>query len=227
MSATRRDPVQQRSRDRVERILAAAAELLYEGGLDALEMRALAETSGVPISTIYRYFENSDAIVAAFLDREMEKLDAAIAEAVLALERVTLRGLIETAVFAHLAHHRSHPATVLVWFGGRRSAAVLHRVRQQDARLAAWLAAAIEAAGFLEPETPGYGLELIVRLSDRMFEYVLLDVSPEIQEDVVARFVDMTASYAERYASAVGLEGLPADEFVAALARRPVHLDLG
>ncbi len=208
----------------MEQILAAASDLLYEGGLDELSTRAVAERSGVPVGTIYRYFENSDAIVSAFLDREMEKLDTAIAEAVLGLERVTLRSMLEAATLAHLAHHQRHPQTVAVWFGGRRSAAVRQRVRQQDARSAAWLQAAIDAAGFLRDDAPPYGLDGVVRLSDRLFEYVLLEVpSPGDQEDVVRRFVDMVASYAERFATTVGLEGLRADQFVTALANRPVH----
>jgi AcrR family transcriptional regulator len=218
--------MQQRSRDRVEQILAAASDLLNEGGLDELSTRALAERSGVPVGTIYRYFENSDAIVSAFLDREMEKLDTAIAEAVLGLERVTLRSMLEAATLAHLTHHQRHPQTVTVWFGGRRSAAVRQRVRQQDARSAAWLQGAIDAAGFLSDDAPPHGLDAVVRLSDRLFEYVLLEVpSAEDQEDMVRRFVDMVASYAERFATRVGLEGLPADQFVTALANRPVHFD--
>jgi len=225
VSTTRRDPMQQRSRERVEQILAAASELLHEGGLDNLSTRALAERSGVPVGTIYRYFENSDAIVAAFLDREMERLDAAIAAAVLGLERVTLRGLIEAASLAHFAHHQQHPQTVTAWFGGRRSAAIRDRVREQDARLASWLQTVVDAAGFLADDAPPYGIDVIVRLGDRLMEYVLLDVPKDAQEALVGSYVDMVASYAERYATPVGMEGLPAHEFVAALAERPAHYD--
>lgn len=217
--------MQRRSRDRVEQILAAAAEILRDGGPDDVTTRAVAERSGVPVGTIYRYFENSDAIVAAFLDREMETLDAAIAEAVLSLERVTLRSLIEAATLAHLAYHQSHPETVPVWFG-RQSAAVRDRVRAQDARLAEWLGATVAAAGFLDEQTSPYGLGGIVRLTDRLFEYVLLDVPEPEREEVVRRYIDMIASYAERHATRAGIEGLPAARFAAALADRPVHLDL-
>ncbi len=220
--------MQQRSRDRVEQILVAASELLHEGGLEHLTTRGLAERSGVPVSTIYRYFENSDAIVAAFLDREMEKLDAAIAEAVLALERVTLRSLLEAATLAHLAHHQRHPQTVAVWFGGRRSPAVRDRVRQQDARLAGWLQAAVDAAGFLVEDAPRHGVDVVVPLTDRLLEYVLLEIrSPDEQGEVVCRFVDMVATYAERFAAPAGLEGLPAEQFAAALTNRPVHFHPG
>jgi AcrR family transcriptional regulator len=215
--------VQRRSRARVELILAAATEILYEDGVDALSTRAIAERSGVPVATIYRYFENSDGILAAFLDREMEKLDEEVAAAVLALERVTLRSLIEAATLAHLRHHQRHPQTVLAWFGGRQSPAVRDRVKQQDAQLAGWLAHAVEVAGFVRDDAPRLGTGMIVRLTDRMFEYVLAEVAPQEQETLVRRFVDMVASYVERGATEVGLNGLPTQEFIAALGPAPTH----
>ncbi len=223
VATTRRDPVQQRSRARVEQIIAAATDILYEDGVDALSTRVIAKRSGVPVATIYRYFENSDAILAAFLDHEMEKLDDEVTAAVLALERVTLRSLIETATLAHFRHHQRHPQTVSAWFGARQSPAVRTRVKQQDAQLASWLARAVEVAGFLREDAPRLGTGLIVRLTDRMFEYVLAEVPPADQETLVRRFVDMVATYVERGATEVGLEGLPTDEFIAALGTAPAH----
>jgi AcrR family transcriptional regulator len=205
-------------------IVAAATDILYEGGVDALSTRAIAERSGVPVATIYRYFENSDAILAAFLDREMEKLDEEVAAAVLALERVTLRSLIEAATLAHFRHHQRHPQTVMAWFGAPQSAAVRDRVKQQDAQLASWLAHAVDAVGFVRRDAPRLGTGMIVRLTDRMFEYVFDEVSPEERETLVRTFIDMVASHAERVATEVGLEGLPTEEFVAALGAAPVHL---
>jgi AcrR family transcriptional regulator len=114
--------------------MAAATEILYEGGIEALSTRAIAERSGIPVATIYRCFENSDALIAAFRDREMEKLDETVTAAVLALERVTLRSLIEAATLAHFHHHRRHPQTVMVWFGARQSPAVRDRVKRWSRR---------------------------------------------------------------------------------------------
>lgn len=215
--------MQRRSRARVEQIIAAATDILYEEGVDALSTRAIAERSGVPVATIYRYFENSDAILVAFLDQEMEKLGEEVTAAVLALDRVTLRSLIETATLAHFRHHQRHPQTVSAWFGARQSPAVRDRVKQQDAELASWLAHAVDVVGFVREDAPRLGTGLIVRLTDRMFEYVLAEVPPADQETLVRRFIDMVASYVERGATKVGLDGLPTREFIAALGAAPAH----
>jgi AcrR family transcriptional regulator len=217
---TRRKPVQRRSRERVELILKAATELLAEGGVEALTTRSLAARADIPVATIYRYFANREEIIAAYLDHELEQIDEAVVAAVLALERVTVRSLAEAVALAHMHHHQAHPEGVPVWFGGRLNPAVLDRVRELDARLADSLRSATRAAGMLEG-APGFSAELVVRLFDRMFEFVfLVERSVEEQEAIVLTVVDMAASYLERFATSAGLEGIAAEEFALALGER-------
>lgn len=214
---SRREPLQRRSRERVELILKAAVELLAEGGIEALTTRSLAARADIPVATIYRYFANREEIIAAYLDHELEQIDQAVVAAVLALERVTVRSLAEAVALAHMRHHQRHPEGVPVWFGGRLSPAVLDRVRDLDARLAASLRSATTAAGMLSG-APTHTAELLVRLFDRMFEFVfLMERTAEQQEAIVLSFVDMVASYLERFATAAGLEGISAEQFARAL----------
>lgn len=214
----RREPVQRRSRERVELILAAATELLAKGGPDALTTRALAEYTEIPVGTIYRYFDNRDAIIAAYLDRELATIEQSVAEAVLALERVTFRSLTEATAFAHMRHHQAHPEGVPVWFGGRLNPAVVELVCALDASLTRGLRTAITGVGLLSGE-PAFGVELVVRLFDRMFEYVFLaERTPEEQEAIVRTFTDMIVTYAEQFATPAGIDGITAEEFVVALA---------
>jgi len=60
----RRPPKQERSRERVEEILAAAKRLIGEKGIDAVKMREIAALAGGPISSVYQYFPNKSAIIA-------------------------------------------------------------------------------------------------------------------------------------------------------------------
>src|SRR5271155_1130715 len=144
---TRRVPVQRRSRERVEQILTAAGELLAEGGVEALTTRALAEHADIPVATIYRYFDNRDAIIAAYLDHDLEEMQASVTSALLALERVTFRSIAEAGALAHMRHHQEHPEGIPVWFGGRLNAAVLDRVRALEAQLADSLRSAVAGTG--------------------------------------------------------------------------------
>lgn len=65
----RRAPKQERSRERVDEILAVAKRLIGEKGTDAVKMREIAALAGGPISSVYQYFPNKSAIVATLHDR--------------------------------------------------------------------------------------------------------------------------------------------------------------
>jgi AcrR family transcriptional regulator len=218
-------PVQRRSRERVELILKAASELLAEGGVEMLTTRSLAARAHIPVATIYRYFANRDEIIAAYLDHELEQIDRAVAAGVLALERVTVRSLAEAVALAHMRHHQAHPEGVPVWFGGRLNPAVVERVRELDARLAGSLRSAARGTGMLAG-APDFIAELVVRLFDRMFEFVfLVDRSADEQEAIVLTFVDVVASYLERFATPAGLEGIAPTQLGPVLAERVVPAD--
>lgn len=68
----RREPKQRRSRLIVERILAAARQLLIEEGNEALTTNRIAETARVSVGSIYQYFPNKDAIVTVLVNEMFE-----------------------------------------------------------------------------------------------------------------------------------------------------------
>jgi AcrR family transcriptional regulator len=86
-SGLRKLPTQARSRARVEAILKAAGALLGEVGYDGVTTNLIAERAGVPVGSIYQFFETKDDIVAALVERFQarihklagEELDAAYA----------------------------------------------------------------------------------------------------------------------------------------------------
>jgi AcrR family transcriptional regulator len=201
----------------VEQILKASSELLAEGGVDALTTSSLAEHTGIPVATIYRYFDNRNAIIAAYVDHELQSIEESATAALLALDRVTFRSMAEAIALAHLRHHQAHPEGVPVWFGGRLNAAVVGRVSALVERLAASVLLLVEGSG-MTVGVPYFVAELVVRLADRMFEFVfLVERTAEEQEEIVLTFIDMVATYVERFATSAGVEGLSAEEFARAL----------
>ncbi|MEU9449898.1 TetR/AcrR family transcriptional regulator C-terminal domain-containing protein [Streptomyces sp. NPDC048277] len=59
----------------LERIVAAALEIVDEEGADALSMRTLAQRLGSGTATLYRHFDNRAALVAHVVDRMFGAVD--------------------------------------------------------------------------------------------------------------------------------------------------------
>lgn len=68
-------PVQERSRKKIDAILDATASLLELYGVEAASTSAIAEKAGIPVATVYHYFENRLAVFAALAQRTMGEVD--------------------------------------------------------------------------------------------------------------------------------------------------------
>jgi AcrR family transcriptional regulator len=69
----RRIPSQQRGRERVERILAVATELIARNGSDALRMGEIVEKADVSFGSLYQYFPDKTAIIRVLAERFNEQ----------------------------------------------------------------------------------------------------------------------------------------------------------
>ncbi|MGD8699131.1 MAG: TetR/AcrR family transcriptional regulator [Gemmatimonadales bacterium] len=63
-------------------ILEAARDLLAQGGIDALSMRAVAARVGVSATAIYNYFDNKQALVQSVISSGFERFDGYLRDAV-------------------------------------------------------------------------------------------------------------------------------------------------
>ncbi|MCB9665834.1 MAG: TetR/AcrR family transcriptional regulator [Alphaproteobacteria bacterium] len=75
----RRAPKQARSQDLVDAVVDAAARLLAEGG--STTTNHIAETAGVSIGSVYRYFGTKDQIYEAVAQRYVEQLEPVVNDA--------------------------------------------------------------------------------------------------------------------------------------------------
>ena len=62
-------PTQKRSRERYEKILECAAEMIAERGSEAFRMSDIVERSGVPFGSLYQYFPDKTAIIGTLAER--------------------------------------------------------------------------------------------------------------------------------------------------------------
>jgi AcrR family transcriptional regulator len=63
---------------RRKRIIQAAAALASRGGVEAMQMRTVAERAGVALGTLYRYFPSKMDLVVAVVGEELDLLESSI-----------------------------------------------------------------------------------------------------------------------------------------------------
>ncbi|MCF3120149.1 MULTISPECIES: TetR/AcrR family transcriptional regulator [Streptomyces] len=161
-SSLRRVPVQERSAERLTRILDACAAVLDEVGYEGLTTRAVAQRAGVPIGSVYRFFGNKRALADALAHRNLDAYAERVTARVAEVERGDWRGAVDAAFDEYLAMMRTVPGFGLVDFGvpsapeampdanpqvAERVAALLsgHLDRPLDARLRRTMLVAVEA----------------------------------------------------------------------------------
>jgi AcrR family transcriptional regulator len=78
--APRKKPQQRRSRVTIDAIFEAAIQVLLANGLDRITTIQIAERAGVSVGSLYQYFPNKSALLAAVVKRHVsEVVDSTIA----------------------------------------------------------------------------------------------------------------------------------------------------
>ncbi|GAA1363261.1 TetR family transcriptional regulator [Streptomyces beijiangensis] len=113
----RRAPVQQRSAERLDRILEACAELLDETGYDRLSTRAVAARADVPIGSVYRFFSDKRAMADALAQRNLDMYAVRVADRLTTLPAADWRAAIDAVLDEYLEMKRTVPGFALVDFG--------------------------------------------------------------------------------------------------------------
>jgi len=101
----RRRPSQERSRESVDIILEASAQVLQAYGYKGATTNRIAERAGVSVGTLYQYFNNKDEIFDALIQQEGINYLAALEESIPGVD-VPLRQAIRELLEAGYSHHR-------------------------------------------------------------------------------------------------------------------------
>jgi AcrR family transcriptional regulator len=171
----RREPKQDRSRARVDAIIAALVELVGERVPSELTTSDVAERAGVPIGSLYEYFEDLPAIVDAAVARMLDRHDE------LLLDRdapppATAHEFVDVLFDAYLVLYAEQPGFVTL-----RNSTLFEPHHRQ------WLTARVE--GFLDQagaaaaarglvggdHGPDARLGLIIATGDAMLQRVFRD----------------------------------------------------
>ncbi|WP_405997194.1 TetR/AcrR family transcriptional regulator [Streptomyces sp. NBC_00829] len=166
----RRQPVQARSRETVERILDAAAALLEEGGVDAVTTRAIAERAGITAPSLYRFFADRDQVLDALMEQHLERLSAFLAGAEESWSPASLTQLVGRELDSFAAYFQANPNAARLWFDGRVSPTVRAEVRRYHHRTAEHLHSLAVTAGPTTPQTELLPFVMTVELGDRTLD---------------------------------------------------------
>lgn len=101
----RRKPSQQRSRESVDVIIEASAQVLQAHGYKGATTNRIAERAGVSVGTLYQYFNNKDEIFDALIQQEGIRYLSALEENIPGVE-VPLRQAIRALLEAGYSHQR-------------------------------------------------------------------------------------------------------------------------
>jgi AcrR family transcriptional regulator len=135
--APRRVPKQQRSRERYERVLATGRRLIAERGNDAVSMREIADAADVPISSVYQYLPDKNALLWTLFEAFMADFEAEWHLQIGAAADVTALEAAPGLAFEHLVTRCAEdPDFTRLWMAVQANAVLAELDRASNRRLA-------------------------------------------------------------------------------------------
>ncbi len=129
-------PIQARSRQRLQRVLDAADDVLIHDGADAFTTTRIAQAAGIPVGSVYRYFPDKEAIVEALAVRYWSDFEDLVAAAAETDEREPLQDPGAVVLDALAAGFRARPGFLALWYGGLRTEQVRDATRPTRSAIA-------------------------------------------------------------------------------------------
>ncbi|MFD1826979.1 MULTISPECIES: TetR/AcrR family transcriptional regulator [Mumia] len=194
--APRKRPRQARSRATVERIVSSGREVLLRDGYDAFSTNRVADAADISPGSLYQYFPNKHAIVAAIVERYADEVADQVAASL--TDRLGKVGpdMVRACADALLAALEQHADLLRVVFeelparqNGARRAALERRV--QDL-VAAYLAAQPGATTARRPAAVAWVLVLAV---ENLTVRWVLDAPPLSRDEVLDEMVRLCVRY--------------------------------
>jgi AcrR family transcriptional regulator len=166
----RRVPVQGRSVARVNRMLDACAQLVDEVGYDGLTTTLLAERAGVAIGSVYQFFPDKRAIVQALTLRNLEAYLQRLSARLQQEKSTHWWGAVDAAIDEYIAMHRTTPGFRTLHFGDVVDVHLLDDERDNNAVIAARIAALLHERYELTGDRIEFALSIAVEAADALIK---------------------------------------------------------
>jgi len=159
----RRIPQQKRGRERFEKILSAALELIERNGSDALKMSEIVEKAELSFGALYQYFPDKSSIIRTLAERFNEQGRACVeAELATVADAKTLRQALCNIADQYYAFFRQEPVMRDIWIATQADR-LLQQVDAEDMEFHAQALFSVLAK--LEPERSRSELIAVARLT--------------------------------------------------------------
>jgi AcrR family transcriptional regulator len=119
LANVRTEPTQSRSSKRLDHLLDAAAAIVDEGEAERMTTAEVAERAGASIGTVYRYFPDRLAILAALRQRATRRFRQKLAEELSIEHPEDWMSLLDTVVDVYVEMYRSEPGFSVIGAGNR------------------------------------------------------------------------------------------------------------
>jgi AcrR family transcriptional regulator len=160
----RKSPRQARSADTVETILAAAARVLERESLAGFNTNRVAEVAGVSVGSLYQYFPNKSALVAALIDRHEAALSASIESCVAAHQDRSLQEALLGLVDIGIAQQYARPLLAAALDHEEARLPLEPRLREHEQRIGIAVTTLLQrhASEIAEPPQPSNVQDIFV-----------------------------------------------------------------
>ena len=162
----RRKPVQQRSAQRVEKMLEACAQLIDEVGYDGLTTTLIAERAGVAVGSLYQFFPDKRAVVQELTLRNLDRFVRTVSARFEQLELEHWWDAVDAVFDVYLTMHREVPAFSRLHFGDVVDLRLLDPSKDNNAVIAEKLTALIAEEFGLDPTELTLPLSVAVEAAD-------------------------------------------------------------
>ncbi|WP_137109758.1 TetR/AcrR family transcriptional regulator [Rhodobacter sp. SY28-1] len=184
MIELRKHPRQNRSRAKVEGILAAAADIVSGRGLEAVTTNAVAARAGISIGSLYQYFPGKAALLAALVRDERANLLEAVERIVCSDAAHSLSNLVDELIEATVAHYLARPALSRTLNLARTQLPPDPEAAEFSARITVLIAARLDELEIPRPETTAQDILAIL--------HGMIDAASEAQEGDRSALADRT-----------------------------------
>lgn len=159
----RKRPSQQRSRQTIEVVLEAGAQILERGGLAAFNTNAVAARAGVSVGSIYQYFPGKDAVMAALIRLEAARFASELATALEAAAGLPLPQAVERLVALAVASQTARPNLARILDLEERRLGLETEVDERSQTTVGQLARFLTQHGVPDPQVAARDLQNLVR----------------------------------------------------------------